>query len=358
MKSLFKWSAIAVCGLLAIIIVAGAALYFFLPLDKIKGFATTKLSETIHREVRIDKVSFNIFSGIKLQGLYVGNRTGFAKQPLISADAIELHYAFWPLFSRQLIIKEVSLVKPEILVEKNARGEYNFSDLLTTQPANNPAAQPPNHQTTKPPFDLFVSSFSIKNAKLTYADHAAGTVNEVKDFNLKVGGFALALVKPIDLAASAVVTYQGKEIPLSLGGQVGVNLASENISLKNFSLSIAGESLALTASLSNWGKAPRLSAAISSRKFNLDPLLAIFAGGAAKSPAAKPKPGELTKTVNSLTAAIPRNVSATVSLDIADLTFQQFTVDKIDAVFRLANKDLLGELKEVRFYGGVLTGKL
>ncbi|MFA5113218.1 MAG: AsmA family protein [Candidatus Margulisiibacteriota bacterium] len=355
LKKTLKWAGIAAGGLLLLLVIGIVALPFVFPLEKIKDFAVAKISETIHREVKIDKVSFDLFSGIKLQGLYVGNRPGFAKQPFVTADAIELRYAFWPLFSRQVIIKEIALVKPQILVEKNARGEFNFSDMVAGN--GKPAAKQPDKPAAKPPFDLFVSSFSIKNAKLTYADRAAGTVNEVKNFNLKVGGFELALVKPIDLAASAVATYQGKEIPLSLGGQIGVSLASETINVKNLTLSIAGESLSAGAAVSGWRKAPRLNATISSQKFNVDPLLAIFAG-AAKTPSAKPKPGELTKMVNGLTAAIPRNVSANVNLDVANLTFQKFKVDKIDASLGLANKVATVKLKGVKIYEGLLSGNL
>ena len=50
----------------------------------------------------------------------------FTDKPFISADAIELRYAFWPIFQRQLIIKEIRLVKPEILVEKSKYGSFNY----------------------------------------------------------------------------------------------------------------------------------------------------------------------------------------------------------------------------------------
>jgi uncharacterized protein involved in outer membrane biogenesis len=358
-----KWFGIVAGALIALLVIGLVALPFVFPLDKIKDFAVAKLSETLRREVRIEKASFNIFSGFKLQGIYVGNRAGYAQQPFISADAIELKYAFWPLFSRQIIIKEISLVKPQILIEKDYRGEFNFSDMMTSQPAAK-ASAPANHQgklkgqpTTKPPFDLFVSAFSIKNAKLTYNDRAAGTVNEIRDFNLKVGGFELALVRPIALSASANATYGGQTIPLSLSGQISVNLVNEIVKVSGVNLTIAGESLTAAATVGRWSKAPQLSATVSSKKFNVDPLLAIFAGGA-KAPSAKPKPGELTKTINGLTASIPRNISATIDLDVASLTFQKFKVDKLAAGLSLANKVAAVKLKEIKIYDGLLSGTL
>lgn len=127
MRKFFKWLLVLIGVFLIAVFVGLAALPFVFPLEKIKDFAIAKLSETIHREVRIEKVSFNIFSGIRLEKLSIGNRTGWASKPFVSADAIELRYAFWPLFSRQILIKEISLVSPQILIEKRG-SEFNYSD--------------------------------------------------------------------------------------------------------------------------------------------------------------------------------------------------------------------------------------
>ena len=65
MKNLLKWAGIIVGILLLVLIIGTVALPIFLPLEKIKEFAVAKISETINREVKIEKVSFNLFSGIK-----------------------------------------------------------------------------------------------------------------------------------------------------------------------------------------------------------------------------------------------------------------------------------------------------
>jgi len=365
MKSFLKWASIAIGTILALLIIGIIALPFVFPLERIKDFAVAKLSETIHREVRIDKVSFDIFSGIKLQGLYIGNHAGFAKKPFVSADSIELRYAFWPLFSRQIIIKEIRLVKPQILVEKSLRGEFNFSDLLKpAKPSNQPSAPPPKPPTTlarassraKLPFNLFVSSFSIREGKITYMDYSTIAANEIKNLNLKVSGFELAMVKPIDVSLSAMVLYQGKDIPVSLKTSVGIDVAKEGADIPSLYLTIAGESLSATASLSNLRVAPHLTFSARSNKFSVDPLLAIFAAPAGAKKAAT-KPGELTKTIDQATSSIPRNFSLNGKINVENLTFQKFKVDKIDLSLILSNKKLSANIKELKIYEGSLTGK-
>ncbi|MDD5382291.1 MAG: AsmA family protein [Candidatus Margulisbacteria bacterium] len=354
MKKLLKWFGIIVGALLIILILGIIALPFVFPLEKIKDFAAAKIAETIRREVKIEKVSFDIFSGIKLKGLYVGNRAGFAKKPFIAADAIELRYAFWPLFSRQIIIKEIRLVKPEILVEKNARGEFNFSDLLQSSPNPKATTQKP---AAKPLFNLFITAFAIKDGKITYADQAARTTNEIRKLNVKVSGFELALIKPIDLKASAIVTYQGKEVPIALSGRIGVNLAREAITLSSLALSIAGESLNASATVSGWKRSPQIDFSVASGGINIDPLLALFA---ASAPTQQPKarPGELTKTINRAMASISRNLTVKGNVNLDNLSFQKFKADKIDLNLSLAGKRLQARIKEIKVYDGTLAGDL
>ena len=374
MKTFLKWASIIAGAIILILVIGIIALPFVFPLEKIKDFAVAKLAETIHREVRIDKVAFDIFSGIKLQGLYVGNRTGFAKKAFVSADAIELRYAFWPLFSRQIIIKEIRLVKPQILVEKDLRGEFNFSDLLKPAKPSSQPSKPPNpalagsrntlnkiirkrdNLTTKPPFNLFVSSFSIRDGKITYLDYSTKAANEIKSLNLKIAGFELALVKPIDVSLSAMLLYQGKDIPISLKTTVGIDVAKEGADIPSLSLTVAGESLGASASLSNLRVAPHLDFSARSNKFSVDPLLAVFAAPAGAKKVAL-KPGELTKAIDKATSSIPRNFSLNGKINVENLSFQKFKVDKIDLSLALSNKKLSANIKDLKIYEGALSGK-
>jgi uncharacterized protein involved in outer membrane biogenesis len=355
MAKLLKWALIIIGSALALLIVGSIILTLFLPLDKIKDFAVARLSAALQREVRIEKVSFNIFSGVKLEKLYVGNRRGFADRPFVSADAVELRYAFWPLFSRQLLIKEVRLVKPEVLVEKTASGEFNFSDLLkTTQPPNNQAAEPSTTGTAKLPFTLLVSSFGLTDGKVVYVDRGTNTTNEIRNFNMKFSGFELFMLKPVAYRVSADLLSQGRPVPISVSGKLVLDLEKASLSLPDTKLTVAGETAAITASVNNW-KSPAVAFSIATNSFSVDPFLALFASssGAKKAPA---KPGELTATVNKALASLPRNLRVNGSLDLSNLTFQKFKVDKANLALALAGKVLNVRIKEIKLYDGSLSG--
>jgi uncharacterized protein involved in outer membrane biogenesis len=349
MKKLIKWVSIVVGILLVVLIVGAIALPFIIPLEKIKDFAVQRISEAINREVKIEKVAFNIFEGIKLEGLSISNRKGFAKKAFVSADAIVLRYAFWPLFRREVIISEISLVKPEILIEKNQKGEYNFSDLL--KPRKTPAKEE-----KEPPFSLFINTFSLSKGRLTYSDYATKTTHVVKNINTSISGIVLGFIKPIDVKASAVATYKGKDIPASLSGNVGIDLAKEEIKIPSLSLSVAGERVSSSLAVSNWKKAPRVNFSINSSKLSIDPLLAIFAAPQAAKKEA-PKRGALTKTINRAAAGVPRNLSLKGSINISNLTFQKLKADKVNLGVSLSNRKVSADIKELKIFEGSASGK-
>lgn len=355
-KKLFRWLLITLAGLMAVVLIGLVALPFIFPLDKIKDFATARLAEVLHREVKIASVSFDLFSGIKLKGIVIGNRSGFAPEPFISAESLDLRYAFWPLFSRQVIVKELALVKPIVLIEKGASGEYNFSDLLGSKPSSPPPAPAVNKTSSKPPFDLFVTSFSIKNGRITYSDQLAKSSSELRNLNVKLSGFELALVKPISLAVSANVTYQGKVIPVSLNGKIAIDLPKEAFRFSPLSFSLAGENILFNLSIAGWKNAPQIYLSAQSKQINLNPILAIFAsGGSQTKPQARP--GELTASVNRTVAAIPRNLGVKVVLDLKNVSLLNFKLDQLNSQATLTGKRLNLTLKEVRFYNGLLTGR-
>jgi len=351
MKKAIKWISISVGILVGLLIVSAVAFPLIFPLEKIKDLATEKISETINRKVTIENVSFNIFKGISLEKLSISNRAGFAKKPFVSADAIVLRYAFWPLFQGQLLVKELRLEKPEILIEKSAAGVYNFSDMTKKK---TPAPQKKEKRDI--PFSMVVDTFSIRNGRITYTDYGTGTSSELKDADLTVSGVTLALVKPIGLDFSATATYKEKDIPLSISGKINPDMKKNAIDIPSLTLNIAGEKANISANVSQLQAGPWVDFTLSSSKFSLDPLLAVFTAGATEKKEKAPR-GVLTKTVYNATKGISSRLRLNGNVDIEDLTFQAVKVNKVKLGIGLRNKLLTVDIKNIKAFDGALTGK-
>ncbi|MFA5103735.1 MAG: AsmA family protein [Candidatus Margulisiibacteriota bacterium] len=350
MNNIFKWVGIVLASVIALIVIAAVSLALFLPLDKIKDFAAAELSKTLHREVKIEKASFNIFTGLRLEKISISDRQNNIKRPFISADAIELHYDLWPLLYRKIVIRQIGLAKPEIFIEKSSAGDFNFSDMLTAQKT----VEKTENKKSDFPFELFVDSFYVRNGKIVYSDRGNAATSSVNNFNLSVSGFDLAMSKPIDIKTSSDILYQGKIVPLALSCRAKFDLPKEEASVSYIVLSVAGEKAAASVSVSNFKNGPDISMNLASQKISVDPLLSIFASQDKKSE----KKSDVTKTIDLLTASIPRTLTAKAFVNISNLTFQNFTVDKIVLSMGLANKVAALDLKEIKFYEGTLSGNL
>lgn len=349
MKNILKWLGILSAALVVLIVAASVALALFFPLDRIKDLAASELSKVLGREVKIAKASFNIFTGLKLENVSIAERHPHIKRPFVAAEAIELHYDLWPLLRRQIVIRRIGLTKPEIFVQKEPSGDYNFSDLVSPKKPDQAAEK----EKKDLPFELFVDSFYIRSGKLVYSDPPAGMETSINDFKLSVSGFGAALTKPLDIQMSMNAVYQGKSFPVSLACRASVNLPEEKISLSPVTLSVAGEKADMTVKVSEFSRGPNISVDISSHKISIDPLMGIFS-----SEDKKPKEKtDVTKAVDRLTASIPRSLKASISADIHHLSFRGFDADRVALVLAMSNRIVSADIREIRFYEGSLSGK-
>jgi uncharacterized protein involved in outer membrane biogenesis len=356
-----KWFFIVIAALLVLLIVAAVALPFVLPLDKIKDFAAAKMSETLKREVKIGKVSFNVFTGIGIDNLYIGNRAGFAKKPFVSASKIELKYDLWSLFSGRFKINKVALIKPEILLEKKG-SQFNFSDLI---PAPKTKTKPPETKKNggKPPVMLDVSSVIIKGAALSYIEYTAKG-EEKSGFNnldLTVSGLSLDFSKPISLASSATIIYQGKPVPVSISALANINMAAEKARISNLKLAAAGETLLANISVAGFSKNQDVKFDLKSDKINIDKFLAIVSGKPTpkqKGPA-KPSPkGALTDSVNKMSASIPAGLKVVGDISLKNIMYKEMELNALNLNLSLANKVLKITSKDTGAYNGKLNANL
>jgi len=363
-----KWIAIGLVAIVVVIIIAAIALPYFLPLDKIKDIAAQKASEAIHRQVKIGKVSFNLFSGILIYDLSVSNRPGFSREPFISAGLIELKYDFWALLRGKVAIDKVVLVKPEILIEQTADGNSNYSDLVGVKKpafakasAGRPAAPKKAQKpvTKKEAVSIMVSKFAIKNGKLTLKQ--AGKVNQLKDLNVNVSGITLKTVKPILLNVSVMGVYEGKSVPISISGKVKFDLNKSYVKAYDFDISAAGEHIALVAEVANFDKAPDVKLNVSSKKLDTDKFLAIVSGTGTKKPKVKPKPapyGQQTANINRSLKSIPSNLKLAATIDMKNILFKEMKLDSLAAKANLANKVLKIRINAIKAYKGIVEGDI
>jgi len=350
LKKVSKWVGIILGGILIILIIAAIALPYFLPLDKIKDMAAQKASEAIHRNVKIGKVSFNIFTGIELNNLSVSNRPGFSAEPFLSAGKIELKYDLWKLLKGTVAIDKVVIVKPEILIEMRADGTSNYSDLIGVK---KPTALKKPEAKKKDAVSIMVSKFAIDNGKLTLKQ--AGKVTQLKDLNVNISGISLVTKRPISLYVSVLGIYEGKPVPISVDGSIVLDMNRSFAKISGLNITAAGEKLTINAEVSGFDKAPNIKLNVSSKKIDTDKFLAIVSGSGTKKP--KPAPyGQMTANINKSIKSIPSNIKLDATVDISNILFKEMKLDSLALKGTMSNKVLNIALQGLKAYKGTVKG--
>jgi uncharacterized protein involved in outer membrane biogenesis len=346
LKSALKWIGAVLGGLIIILIVAAVALPRFLPLDKIKDMAAQKASEAIHRNVKIGKVSFNIFTGIELKDLSVSNRPGFANKPFVTAGSIQLKYDLWKLFSGTVAIDKVVLVNPDILVEMRADGTSNYGDLVgVKKPAVKTEAK------KKEAISIMVSKFSVVNGNLTIDQ--SGKVSQLKDLNLNIAGISLVTKKPMHLSMSVLGLYEGRPAPISVSGDIALDMNKSTAKASDFDITTAGEKISFNADVSDFDKAPKVKLNVSSKKLDTNKFLAIISGTGTKKPAPY---GQSTANINKTMKYIPSNMKLDANVDLNNILYKEMKLDSVALKGTMSNKVMSLVIQEIKAYGGTIKG--
>jgi type II secretion system protein N len=97
-----------------------------------------ELRQRFGATLKIGRISVTPWSGLKLSGITIAQGTAGTSGNFLEAKNFGLRIAFFSLFSRRLVIKEVSLVSPNVVWPQNADGKWRLPDLRPERPENAP----------------------------------------------------------------------------------------------------------------------------------------------------------------------------------------------------------------------------
>ncbi|MCX5750457.1 MAG: AsmA family protein [Candidatus Saganbacteria bacterium] len=338
MKKILLFTALFCVFVFAAIFIIGT---YFAPLDLVKNFVTAKLEETFHAPAKIEKISTDIFSGIKLEGVEVASQPGFSEKPLLTVKSINLKYNLWALLLRKLTIHGIEVVGAEFSLEKNAKGSLN---LVLSK-----AAEKKKEESA--PLNLLISSLSVKDGIFNYTDYSSGKPKKtiVKNIQGKIDGILLSFLKPMNVGASCLVIQEEKIIPVAINSKIGINLKEQKADASNLSIEIGPEKLAGTLSAQIKDGKYLVNFALGTEKLSVDNLLGIFGVGAAAA-----APGKAEKGAG---FSIPQNISAKGTLSLLNLYYKKIKIKKVDADVSVNSQGILANVKPFSLYGGTLALK-
>lgn len=101
-----------------------------------------ELSQRLGTALRIQRISVTPWAGLKLTGITIPQSQPGVNHDFLTAKTFRLRIRFSSLFGGQLVIKEISLINPEVVWAQNAAGKWRIPSL--------PPPPPPPPKVTAP----------------------------------------------------------------------------------------------------------------------------------------------------------------------------------------------------------------
>ncbi len=100
-----------------------------------------ELSQRLDTPLHLGQISVTPWSGLKLNGITIPQE-GKIGGNFLEAQSFQLRVQFWSLFSDRLVIRQVSLIKPEIVWAQNSSGKWRLPELPPKKQVPSAPARP------------------------------------------------------------------------------------------------------------------------------------------------------------------------------------------------------------------------
>lgn len=224
---------ILVGGLALLLIVA--ILSFILIPTLTRPFLAKKLTETLHRPVAVEGMSFNPLTlAVHLQGVVIGDREG--KEPFVALDELRVNVAgMSSLVRRAVIIDEIILSGPRVRIMRLPDGTYNFSDLI-------PKEEKAKTDKVFAPPGFSLNNIQIRGGSIDFDDRPKGTRHKVRELILDIpfiSNLDYQAKRYVEPRFSALINndryiLQGRSLPFSASRETSVDLEIQNLNLPQY----------------------------------------------------------------------------------------------------------------------------
>lgn len=142
----------AVLGV-AVLILIGANMY--VQSKAMQARIQEELEERLDAPIQVKRVSVTPWAGLKLSGITIPQTQPGVPSDFLTAKTFRLRIRFSSLFAQRLVIKDVSLINPDVVWAQNAEGKWRLPSR-PPPPSNEvvadvPAPEPVNEPTSVPP---------------------------------------------------------------------------------------------------------------------------------------------------------------------------------------------------------------
>lgn len=227
MKNLGRFLLIALAAALGVAVIIFLAVNLYVQSQGTQLRIQHELSQRLGATLHLRRISVTPWAGLKLSGITIPQTQPGLAGDFLEAKTFRLRIKFASLFSRQLVIKEISLINPDVVWAQNREGKWRLPSMpetlasRSTIPPSVPAGSPvvPNSN---------VEPIAPSPVAPVEAARAASFTPEIRRVNLLGGRFRF-----LDGKSKSVATFEDVRFRSSFRS---ANELRGNISIKKTSL--------------------------------------------------------------------------------------------------------------------------
>jgi len=150
------------------------------PPERIRAIVVPRAEKALGRTVQVQDVGISVFPvlGVNLDGVRIANteREGFSAEPFVSLERFVVSLELLPLIGGKVSIDRIIVDRPDILIEVDTSGAYNYDDIALLAEAESGDESGPKRPRGAPvvPVPLSLKGFEIRRGRVVYRDMGAG----------------------------------------------------------------------------------------------------------------------------------------------------------------------------------------
>ncbi len=192
---------VAVGAPAVLLVAAFVALSVIFPSSRIEALVVPSVERALGRPVSIQGTGISVFPGpgVRLDGVSIGNtkRTAFAERPFVTVERLVVRVRLLPLLRGKAVIRAIVLDRPDVLIEVDADGSYNFDDVAVLRDGK--SREGGTGGLPMLPLPLTLESFRIRRGSVHYRNMKQGRV-------IGIGRIDQRIDLDIDRALSEIVS--------------------------------------------------------------------------------------------------------------------------------------------------------
>jgi len=272
-------------GLLVAYLALFIAAKVFFPAHHLKDTIANHLSEAIGKKVEIGQAGVTIFPQLCLnaEDVTIANAENFSKSPLLHVQNLLLNVKLLPLLSKRIEVESIVIEDPEILIEKNRGGVFNFASTSVEDGNVHPDAG----KKEAAPVSLVVRSAKIVGGAVKYVDHQKNTALTIdgidEDLYLSFDNEASEIdvngqsgIKSFDFHNMNSKSNAIKLPSATLKHRLKINTQSKHVGIDLLQLSLLSAQFRFTGSVDQYDTVPQIDLHLSSNDMELADLLKVL----------------------------------------------------------------------------------